>query len=303
MEGQGSGGSLATDGLGDTPPPQSQDGVSGVARDDGGQQQRAVTPPANGTRVALAEEYRSVPSLAKYMDEAGTVDPNVLANSYVHAERMIGRDRIPLPKDENDQEGYERAYSALGRPEKPDAYEIPKPEKLPDGMQYDDDGEKYLRQLGWQNGFNNKQILAMRDAYMKREGERMENYREWQQSSRQQAEETLRREHGHGYDKFLRTAKVALREFADSDLLEELDRTGFGNDPRLLRAFGKAGSALLGEQKLRDGDRQPGGSGDIDADIANYREKHSQALMDPHHPQHQMHSDQLTLLFQRKFPR
>lgn len=304
MQDTSAGGSLATDGIGDTPPPQSQDGVAGYPDSQPGQQQgqQYHTPPANGSvRVALSEDLRSIPSLAKYMDQDGKVDPNVLANSYVHAERMIGQNRIPVPKDENDTESLEKAYTALGRPAKPEDYKIDRPEKMPAGIEYDEDGEKHLRQLGWQNGFNNRQIKAMRDAYLQREAERMENYHEYQQQARATAEETLRREHGHGYDKFIRTAKVALREFGDPDFFDYLNQTGLGNDPRLLRAFGKAGAAMIGEQKLREG-APTDGPADINEAIADFRTKHNTALMDSQHPEHEARTRELSRLFQRMYP-
>lgn len=292
--------SILTEGVTDAAPPQAQEGITGYVPERG--EERIPNAPSESQRVALAEEFRTNTSLAKYLDEKGTVDPNVLAKSYIHAERMIGQDRIPVPKDENDADAYDKAYAALGRPASPDEYKLEVPTDLPPGVEYDVEGEKYLRQLSHQNGFNNKQVLALRDAYLKREAERTANYKEWQETSRMQAEEALRREQGHNYDNFLRTARVALKEYGDPDFFQYLDQSGLGNDPRIVRVFGKIGASTLGDAKLKGAMGSGDGPADIDAAIDEFRAKHNQALFESDHPEHQRRTQELSRLFQRKFP-
>lgn len=41
-------------------------------------------------------------------------------------ELLLGRDKVPLPKDENDKEGWDRVHKALGRPDEPAGYGLDK---------------------------------------------------------------------------------------------------------------------------------------------------------------------------------
>jgi hypothetical protein len=43
--------------------------------------------------------------------------PADMLTSYRALEKMLGSEKLPLPRDEADREGYERIYKALGRPE------------------------------------------------------------------------------------------------------------------------------------------------------------------------------------------
>lgn len=45
-------------------------------------------------------------------------------------EKLVGLDKLPMPKDETDTEGWNRVYDRLGRPKDPKDYQLP----VPDGM-------------------------------------------------------------------------------------------------------------------------------------------------------------------------
>ncbi|MGE0736045.1 MAG: hypothetical protein AB7G15_17130 [Alphaproteobacteria bacterium] len=73
------------------------------------------TEPASDWRAEIPRELQMEPSLARIKDVGG------LAKSYVEAQRMIGAEKIPLPRD-GDAASYEAFYRRLGRPESPDKY-------------------------------------------------------------------------------------------------------------------------------------------------------------------------------------
>ena len=74
------------------------------------------TPPASGSWFdQLSEELKGSKSLAKFKDV------NNLAQAYVHAESLIGRDKIPVPKTDED---WQDVYNRLGRPATPDDYSL-----------------------------------------------------------------------------------------------------------------------------------------------------------------------------------
>jgi hypothetical protein len=58
----------------------------------------------------------------------GWKSPSEMLTSYRSLEALLGGEKLPLPKDEGDAEGYERVYKALGKPETPEGYQIKAPE-------------------------------------------------------------------------------------------------------------------------------------------------------------------------------
>lgn len=66
-----------------------------------------------------------------YLEKKGWKDPSAvpgIIKSYQNLEGLLGRDKVALPKDEKDAAGWDRMFSAMGRPDKPEAYELPVPE-------------------------------------------------------------------------------------------------------------------------------------------------------------------------------
>ena len=79
-------------------------------------------PAAEAAPVAfintLPEELQTEPSLRNFTDAAG------LAKSYVHAQKMIGADKLPLPGKSATDEEWNNVYQKLGRPNAADQYDF-----------------------------------------------------------------------------------------------------------------------------------------------------------------------------------
>jgi hypothetical protein len=110
-----------------TPPASSTTGTtgqSGSATGDIGKQPDA--PAATGT----GNWYDSIEDadLKGYLQNKGWKDPTELANGYRNLEKLVGSEKVPLPKGAEDKEGWNRVYDALGRPKTADEYKIQVPE-------------------------------------------------------------------------------------------------------------------------------------------------------------------------------
>jgi hypothetical protein len=66
-----------------------------------------------GTDLAKAEVQKTFPAMVK---------------AYRTTESFVGRNKVALPKDANDTEGWDQFYAAAGRPPSPEAYEYKVPE-------------------------------------------------------------------------------------------------------------------------------------------------------------------------------
>lgn len=73
-------------------------------------------PDATGETPSFLDHF-SDEATRGYMERKGFKDVQALGASFASLERMMSAGRVPLPAGEDDAEGYERAFTALGRPE------------------------------------------------------------------------------------------------------------------------------------------------------------------------------------------
>lgn len=265
-----------------------------------------VTPPAGGQtpppaapsgnadwRSLLPEDIRADPGLQKYTSIES------LAKGYLNAQRMIGYEKVPIPKSEDD---WNRWYEAAGRPADPNGYEF-KEVQLPEGMTYNAELEGKFKEIAHQAGLNPRQAQNLRDWFTAAQAEAFQNETRAFTETKAQAELALKRELGAAYDGYLAAAKAAIAEYTNPEFVAFLDQSGMGNHPEIVKAFGKIGRELLGESKLKAaGVVQEATPAELDAKIAEFRSSHSRELYDKTHPDHARLTNELTAMYAKRFP-
>lgn len=261
-----------------------------------------AAPPATGAQAAIQAAQDGPPEYipSKFWD-AEKKAPKIedMGRSYLNLEKLISRDKVPVPAGEDDEEGWNRWYAATGRPEKPDDYEIERPSNLP--IEYDEDGEKAFRTWAHQNGLNKRQARNLYDSYVKTQIERHGQYEKLKTENVRAAQDALQREHGARYNAKLELAKAALGKYADQDYLQYLDETGLGNDPRTIRAWIKIGEEMQGETRIQGRAPQAPNTGDLDRAIVEFGSKHKDALFNKDHPQHGWAVAERRKLYEQRF--
>jgi hypothetical protein len=105
---------------------QGQTGVDGAARADALQNGTSeFTVPPEMLEWGKSKGYNAEKMAAIFKDNP---DVYSMANSYRNAEKLLGGEKLVMPKDATDQAGWDALYNKLGRPEKADGYKIPLPE-------------------------------------------------------------------------------------------------------------------------------------------------------------------------------
>jgi hypothetical protein len=223
-----------------------------------------------------------------------------LGRGYMNLEKLLGREKIPMPVSEDDQEGWERVYRAIGRPEKPDEYEFERP-SLPEDLPYDEDLEKHFRTLAHANGWNKKQAKNAYDSYVKVQLERHAAYHEAQKRARGELEQALVREHGQKIEAVKQSAVAVMTEYADGEFRQYLDQTGLGNDPRMVRFLYNIAKKTGGETRLKGAPVAQASPQDAKLAIDKFRAANNKALFDKAHPDHKRVTDEYTRLFQSAY--
>lgn len=262
----------------------------------------ATAPPSGSAEATVAAVQDGPPDYlpAKFWDpdkKAAKVED--LGKSYLSLEKLLGREKVPVPAGDDDEEGWQRWYAATGRPEKPDDYELERPAQLP--IEYDEDSEKAFRTWAHQNGLNKRQTKNLYDSYVKQRLEAHANWQKMQSEAQAQAQHAMQREYGTKYDAKIQLAKAALAQYADPDYVKYLDETGLGNDPRTIRAWVKIGEERLGETRIRGSAPQAPNHADLDRSIAEFMRKNTEALFNATHPQHDWAVKERQKLFDARY--
>ena len=263
-------------------------------------------PPEAGSAAEAVQQVVDGPpewAPAKYWDpESKQVKVEDLGKGYKNLEQLLGRDKVPKPISDEDQEGWDRWYAASGRPEAPDKYEFKRPDNLPEGVEYDEELETNFRAYAHANGLNKRQANALYDGFVKTQIDRYGASITHTKQARAQVEADMRREFGAQYEGKVANAKAAMSRFADPEYLQFLEQSGRGNDPREIRAWIRVGEQLGGTTKLKGAAAPDVAPADLDKAISDFRTKNNAVLMDRHHPDHDRAVKEFNKLFEARHP-
>jgi hypothetical protein len=195
-----------------------------------------VTPPAITMDQVLAsapEDVRSYEKLKGFKDTASFVKAFVDTDKY-------NTGAIKLPTDTSKPEEWERVYSKLGRPDKPEGYNFKKPDNLPNGVEWNDEFEKDFRSLAHKNGLTNSQAQVMLDSWNTYVGKQAATI----QTSRESGEAELKKVWGAEYEKNVTLCQRAVKELGDEEFVKFLDTSTYGNHPAMVKFLAKIGAEL-----------------------------------------------------------
>jgi len=196
----------------------------------------AGLPEAADWKAGLPAELREDPTVARL----GSVDEAV--KMLVHAQRLVGRERVALPPADAPEEDWAALFDRLGRPETPEGYELEAPEGIDGDTAAEGELAGRFRAAAHRLGLLPRQVQGLYAWYA---GEQAGGA-EAAVVAAEAAEAELRRDWGAAYDRRLDEARRAARTLGGAALLAHLDGSGIGNDPLIVRAFARAGR-LLGE--------------------------------------------------------
>lgn len=244
-------------------------------------------------RDTLPEGIRESADLTKF----DSVD--ALAQSYINASQLIGRDKIPMPKSEDE---WTETYNRLGRPDSLDDYEIVTPEGLPANLKTSTDNSiKWFKETAHEIGLNKTQASKFFNKYTTLITEQTQAS---QDKINQEVAETkvmLNTEYGEALPAKMVLANRAMDKFGGDELVKLFAETGLGRDPRIIKAFIGIGE-LIAEDVGLDKQGEPIESeGDLDAKILELQGR--PAYVDAMDPAHLSLVKQVETLMKRRHPK
>lgn len=269
---------------------------------------------------SLPEDVRSEPSLANFKDK----EISELAKSHISAQRELGsRIRIPgpdaskedkdafysklttvdgvvkLPNNE-DPKSIDAFYTKLGRPERPEGYELAIDQSIP----LNPEDEKLARDLAFKAGLTKDQLKIMSQL----EAGRIQRDMEAQANQRASAEKILKDKWGSEFDNRTQIAGSVMHHFAAKypNEVKSLVEGGAGNNPVFLMLLAELGNSYK-EQGIISGIR-PGAFNTTPEEARNQIAEIKRnpelmaAYLNDRHPKHQEVVDKMSKLYNTATP-
>lgn len=183
--------------------------------------------------------------LKGYVQNKGWQSPKDLADGYRNLEKLLGGEKLPMPKGAEDAEGWGRVYDALGRPKESGAYKVP----VLEGSDPNIVGQ--VQAKFHELGLSEQQGNALAEWWNQTQGASLQGLHQ-QFAQKSEADLTsLKSEWGNAYEENVEFGRRAAREYGlDGAKLDSIERAlGTGEMMKLLSQIGRA----QGEAKFEGG--------------------------------------------------
>jgi hypothetical protein len=199
----------------------------------------------------VPEDIRQDPIFAKYKE------PGEAFRALVGAQKFLGREKLPVPKDANDKETINLILKTLGHPENENGYTLPTDLQIPKDFPLNEELITEFKKVAHQHGILPQQFAGLYKWYMQKDMAAHQVLIKKADDDSKTAENDLRKEYGAAYKQKEALAQKLVKAFADDKAMAELTDLikGKGNNPGLFRMFVKIAEGLSEDQLSG----QPGG--------------------------------------------
>ena len=252
----------------------------------------APETPAVDFKTLIPEEYREEKSLQNFnkMDD--------FVKSYLHSQKMVGLDKIPVPNKHATDEDWKEVYKRLGSPETSDQYKY----SLPEDHQVPEDTLKSFSEEAVKLGLLPNQADGIMKYYNDVINQGLNDQNIKAEEARKVSEQDLRQEFGPTYDNKITGAKNLATATLGADFLNNTmlaDGSKLGDNIQVVKAFANL-SEKLSEDVIVKGDTPDYmTTNDITKQIATLQQKGS-AYWDKKHPAHAVAVEEVAALIRKK---
>lgn len=274
-----------------------------------GQQNVASSAPANTNPISLAapvsqaatqenkidfktlipESYKTEKSLQNFNDMESFV------KSYLHAQKLVGMDKIPVPNKYATEEDWKEVFKKLGAPENPDQYKY----SFKEG-EVDLQSLKVFNETAHKLGLLPKQAEGLIKFYNELNQNAVQSEQVRANAARTEAETTLKKEFGPEFNKRLDQAKRLAhstlgQEFLNNTILKDGSR--LGDNVALVKAFSQLADKLSEDEIVQGEGQSYQTASDIQREIDTLMDE-SSPYWSAAHPNHKRTVDEVYKLRQ-----
>ena len=203
---------------------------------------KTETPQATTDwKASLSEEVRSDKSLENIKDIEG------LAKSYVHAQKMVGSDKISVPNKYATDKDWDAVYEKLGRPKSADGYKY----DLPQDKQVDEASLKEFSSQAHKLGLLPTQANGVVKFYNEMTAKSIQDADSKALAARETSTKELKQEWGQAFDQKINQAATLAKSVGATELFDTnlADGAKLGDHPVMIKAFAEL-AGKMGEDTI-----------------------------------------------------
>lgn len=248
-----------------------------------------------GWRETLPEDIRG----EKVFDRVSNFEG--IVKSLASAEKMVGRDKIPIPNEASSEVEWDAYYVAGGRPETAADYGLSRPEELPE-ENWSPELATAAQELFHKIGLSKKQAAALFEFNNNNVITQLAKNAQGAELEATTLKDGLYADWGNALEQKKHFGNVAIEQGKDSDEHKVRVVEKFGNDPDFIRLMGNLGGkfAEAGSIKVEGIPTPADIQATIDNEIANPAYGTDYAKHGFTKAQHQAQVKKVSQLFQEK---
>ena len=199
--------------------------------------------PTENFKDTIPEQYREEKSL----ENINSMDD--LLKGYVHAQKLVGSNKIPIPNKHSTDEDWNEVFKKLGAPENPEGYQYNFKDQEMDSQQVSE-----FNKTAHQLGLLPKQAEGLIKFYNEMNGNIAANQEDQAAQAQLTTETELKKEYGPQFSKRLDQAKkLAIgtlgQEFLENTYLKDGSR--LGDNLNVIKAFSNLADKLSEDEIIK----------------------------------------------------
>ena len=196
--------------------------------------------PITSWKASLRTDLKDSPFSQKFEDTPDGL--NKAMESYGNLERLLGHEKVPIPKDVNDVEGWNRFSKAMGIPDKAEGYGLPDA-KLPEsmvksGLTLD---KNQFAEVMHAHKVHPSAVKGIWETYQKMNIDAYSKAMTQHQESLTKTVNSLKGEWGDAYQTNVELGQMVINKFSQDQEMNDYLTTVLSQDPRAIKFLAKIG--------------------------------------------------------------
>lgn len=219
-----------------------------------------------------------------------------LAKGYVHAQRLVGKDKVVIPSEHATDEERRQFLHKLGLPNKLEEYGVSRPEESSLGEEFVND----FVSKAYEQGIMPAQAKTMLNWYEEKSAEEQSNHVAMMENQIKTTVEELKADYGQAYDSKINLANKVISDTMDEATLDKMRESGLLSNKEFIQTMVKIGEGLVQEGKFNHEPQADGRLTPSEAKrkIGEIQGDSSHPYHNRNHPNHEIAVKEVTELFE-----
>jgi len=211
----------------------------------------ASAPITTGTegfswKSKLGPDLMNAPTMQKFEDTPEGLTKAV--TSHLELEKMLGHEKVPIPKGPDDKDGWSRFSKAMGIPDRAEQYGLADAE-IPEGMKGMGFDKQKFADVVHSHKLTPGQAKGLWEAYTTTMKESYQKVMQEHQKNMVSVVNQMRSEWGDAYDTNVELGQMVINKFAGDKETEDYITAALAKDPRGIKFLAKVGGQFA-ENKI-----------------------------------------------------